>query len=169
MDAIWQTTFSSVFSGMKMFDFQLKFHWRFVPKDLINNIPALVQIMAWRRLGDKLLSEPIMVSLPTDICVARFQRVKVTSHERHGVTNHRYFGGFFYLFLLLSFLFRQRVELPIEKQRRLYLYSSATVYWHEGFTSFYIIAFIDYHIIRGAWPSLWTNLFYLHSKIICLL
>ena len=28
----------------------------------INNIPALVQIMAWRRPGDKQLSEPMMVS-----------------------------------------------------------------------------------------------------------
>ena len=37
----------------------------FVPKSLINNIPALVQIMAWRRLGDKPLSEPMMFSLPT--------------------------------------------------------------------------------------------------------
>ena len=34
---------------------------KFVPKGLINNIPALVQIMAWRRPGDKPLSEPIMV------------------------------------------------------------------------------------------------------------
>ena len=33
--------------------------------DLINNIPALVQIMAWRRPGDKPLSEPTMVGLPT--------------------------------------------------------------------------------------------------------
>ena len=29
-----------------------------VPKGPINNIPALVQIMAWRRIGDKPLSEP---------------------------------------------------------------------------------------------------------------
>ena len=36
---------------------------KFVPKVRINNIPALVQIMAWRRLGDKPLSEPMMVSL----------------------------------------------------------------------------------------------------------
>ena len=35
---------------------------KFVPKGLINNIPALVQIMAWRRPGDKPLSEPIMVT-----------------------------------------------------------------------------------------------------------
>ena len=28
--------------------------------DLINNIPALVQKMGWRRPGDKPLSEPMM-------------------------------------------------------------------------------------------------------------
>ena len=33
----------------------------FVPKGPIDNIPALVQIMAWRRPGDKPLSEPMMV------------------------------------------------------------------------------------------------------------
>ena len=35
---------------------------KFAPKILIDNIPALVQIMAWRRPGDKPLSEPMMVS-----------------------------------------------------------------------------------------------------------
>ena len=48
---------------------------RFVPKGPINNIPALVQIMAWRRPGDKPLSEAMMVSLLTHICVARPQWV----------------------------------------------------------------------------------------------
>ena len=48
----------------------------FVPKDPINNIQALVQIMAWRRPGDKPLSEPMMISLPTHICVTRPQWVK---------------------------------------------------------------------------------------------
>ena len=33
---------------------------KFIPKGPINNIPALVQIMAWRRTGDKPLSEPMM-------------------------------------------------------------------------------------------------------------
>ena len=46
---------------------------KFVPKGPINNIPALVQIMAWRRPGDKPLSEPMMVRLPTHICVNRPQ------------------------------------------------------------------------------------------------
>ena len=48
---------------------------KFVPEGQINNIPALVQIMAWRRPGDKPLSEPMMVSLLTHICVTRPQGV----------------------------------------------------------------------------------------------
>ena len=37
----------------------IKILLKFVPKGPIKNIPALVQIMAWRRPGDKPLSEPI--------------------------------------------------------------------------------------------------------------
>ena len=55
----------------------IKISLKFVPKGPINNIPALVQIMAWRRPGDKPLSEPMMVRLPTHICVTRPQWVKM--------------------------------------------------------------------------------------------
>ena len=48
---------------------------KFVPKGLINNIPALVLIMAWRRPGDKSLSEPMLVRSLTHICVTRPQWV----------------------------------------------------------------------------------------------
>ena len=58
----------------------IKISLRFVPKGPINNIPALIQIMAWRRSGDKPLSEPMMVKLPTRICVTRPQWVK--QHSR---------------------------------------------------------------------------------------
>ena len=51
----------------------IKISLKFVPKVPINNIPALVQIMAWCRPGDKPLSEPMMVSFPTHICVTRPQ------------------------------------------------------------------------------------------------
>ena len=44
---------------------------KFVPKGPINNNLALVQLMAWHRSGDKPLSEPMMVSLLTHICVTR--------------------------------------------------------------------------------------------------
>ena len=55
----------------------IKISLKFVPQGPINNIPALVQIIAWRRPGDKSLSEPMMVKLPTHICVTRPQWVKV--------------------------------------------------------------------------------------------
>ena len=53
----------------------IKIPLKFVLKGPINNIPALVKIMAWRRPGDKPLSEPMMVSLLTHICVTRPQWV----------------------------------------------------------------------------------------------
>ena len=33
---------------------------KFVPRSRIDNKPALVQIMAWRRTGDEPLSEPML-------------------------------------------------------------------------------------------------------------
>ena len=33
---------------------------KFVPRTQIDNTPALVQVMAWRRTGDKPLPEPMM-------------------------------------------------------------------------------------------------------------
>ena len=54
----------------------IKISLRFVPKVLIHNIPALVQIIAWRRPGDKPLSETMIFGLPTHICVTRPQWVR---------------------------------------------------------------------------------------------
>ena len=61
----------------------IKFSKKFVPKGLINNIPALVQIMAWHRPGAKPLSEPMLVSLLTHICVTPPQWVKVGKDILH--------------------------------------------------------------------------------------
>ena len=41
----------------------IKISVKLVPNGPINNIPALVQIMAWHRPGNKPLPEPMMVSL----------------------------------------------------------------------------------------------------------
>ena len=54
----------------------MKISLKSVARGPSNNAAAFVQIMAWRRSGDKLLSEPMMVSLPTHICVTRPQWVK---------------------------------------------------------------------------------------------
>ena len=52
---------------------------KFVSKGPINNIPALVQIMAWRRPGDKPSSKAMMVSLLMNIWVIRRQWVNMSS------------------------------------------------------------------------------------------
>ena len=53
----------------------IKISLKFVPGGTTNNIPSQVQIMAWRRPGDKPLSEPMMVSLLTHIYLTRTQGV----------------------------------------------------------------------------------------------
>ena len=53
----------------------IKISLKFVPKVPINNSPSLVQIMAWRRPGNKPLSKPMMGSLLTHICITRPQWV----------------------------------------------------------------------------------------------
>ena len=75
MDAISQTTFS----WMQKVWIPIEISLKFVPKDLINNIPALVQIMGWRRPGNKPLSESMMVSLLTHVCVTWPQWVNSVS------------------------------------------------------------------------------------------
>ena len=42
------------------FRISIKISLKFVPKDPIDK-SALVQVMAWRRTGDKLLPEPMMI------------------------------------------------------------------------------------------------------------
>ena len=70
MAAIFQWIFLNEITWISM-----KISLKFVPRGSINNIPALVHLMAWRRPGDKPLSEPMMVRLPTHICVTQPQWV----------------------------------------------------------------------------------------------
>ena len=72
MVAISQTTVPNTLLLKKCVDFDSNFT-EFFPKGSVDNIPELVQIMASRRPGDKPLSEPMMVRLPTRICVTRPQ------------------------------------------------------------------------------------------------
>ena len=59
-----------------------KLSLNFLPKSPVDNIPSLFQIMAWRRPGDKPLSEAMMVSLLTHMCNARPQWVNWL-HRKH--------------------------------------------------------------------------------------
>ena len=64
--------------------FPITISLKFVPTGVINNIPALVQIMAWRLPGDKPSSESIMVSSLTHI-------VSRGKMEHGGKMEHRVF------------------------------------------------------------------------------
>ena len=62
MAAISHTIFSDAFSWMKTLYFDDNFTPKFVPKSRIYSNPALVKIMIWREIGDKLLlSEPMLI------------------------------------------------------------------------------------------------------------
>ena len=100
---------------------------KFVPSCQINNIPALVQIMAWRRPGDKPLFEPMMVSLLTHTCVTRPQWVKWNIRKSK-------FGK-------LSMF----SEIPW-KGHPLWFQYSITMYFHEYYShllSYVSVAYID--------------------------
>ena len=60
MAVISQAIYWDVFSLNENIWISINISLKFVPKGWINNIPALVKIMAWRRSGDKLLCEPMM-------------------------------------------------------------------------------------------------------------
>ena len=77
----------------------------FVLKGPINNITALLQIMAWHRLGDQPLSETIMFRLPKQICGIRPQWVKwyaTTTDNASLLVRARYIFGFILSLSILS-------------------------------------------------------------------
>ena len=101
----------------------IKSSLKFVPKGPVDNNPSLVQIMAWRRIDGNPLSEPILTRFTTYaalggdeltefggdqlksgywsvttysvFCVMSTLNITVTSHELHGVSNHRPFACLF--------------------------------------------------------------------------
>ena len=76
----------------------IKISLKFVPKGPINKIPALLQIMAWRRPGDKPLSEPMMVRLLTHICVTRPQWVNTRMRVTFGICFKQHFDTRYLVF-----------------------------------------------------------------------
>ena len=63
----------------------INFSLKFILRVPIDNITALLQIIAWRRAGNKPLSEPMMASFPTQICVTRPQWVKLGDFLKNGI------------------------------------------------------------------------------------
>ena len=85
----------------------MKISLKFVPKGPINNMPTLFPIMAWHRPGVKPLSEPMMVSLLTHICVTRPQWVnQIAVDVSHGwiVTSQPFMVMSWFVYVLISVL-----------------------------------------------------------------
>ena len=92
-----------IFTFISLFLFSwisIKISLKFVPKGPINYIPSLIQIMPWRRPGDKPLSEPVMVRWLIHIWVSRpeWLMTQKESHDEtqsHGntfhITGHRWY------------------------------------------------------------------------------
>ena len=133
----------------------LQISLRFVPKGPINNMLALVQIMAcrlvimaWRRPGDKPLSGPMMVRSLTHTCVPWPQWVNLqngdtssTGHicfsssvpARAFLSVHKYFHD------PLEYFASDRCQLDIELRRTHPIVSARyTSYMYHGF-AIYIV------------------------------
>ena len=76
VDDVSQTTFSNAFFFNENYCILMKISLKYVRNGPIDNYPTLVQIIAWRRPGEKPLSQPMMDSLLMHICVTRPQWVK---------------------------------------------------------------------------------------------
>ena len=78
---------------------------KFVPKGPIDNNPALVQIMAWHRPGDKPLSEPMIVRLPTHVCLNEL----INWHSAQSAERINCFLGFDYIGAMTSKDYFQKI------------------------------------------------------------
>ena len=116
----------------------IKISLKFVPKGSIENIPALVQIMAWRRPGDKPLSELMMVNLLTHICVTRPQWVNILRLEQRGLhfienilkcTFWQKIGIFGSKFHLILFLWVQLIISKLRSGKGLALNTWQVINW----------------------------------------
>ena len=97
----------------------IKISLKFVLKCPIDNIPALVYIMAWWRSGDKPLSEPMMISLLMHICVTRPQWINILYQYSKSCEISR--------FLAICRLFSETVfeifNSPKEHKNHVYIFS----------------------------------------------
>ena len=70
-----------------------KFDWNFInvcPKGPINNTPASLQMIPWRQLGNRPLTEPMVVRLPKHVWLTRPQWIKT---EAHGTMSNKNLNG----------------------------------------------------------------------------
>ena len=148
----------------------IKISLNFVPRGPINNIPALVQIMAGSRPGDKPLSEPMVVCLLMHICVTRPQWVNGTNiHCQYGLMltdmfqSWRIFmGRIIYKAQLGGTLLDHEIHTIIPSN--MVSISQLSYGWHTGYVIVidYCVVIISHGLAAwcsdcGCFDSLWPN------------
>ena len=101
----------------------IKISLKFVHMGPINNIPSLVQIMDWRRPGDKPLFEPMMVRLLTHVCVTRPQWVKEYTSAVRDLMNFFVLVRYLLIAILSSFTFQRHARILWHGQDIIILWS----------------------------------------------
>ena len=101
---------------------EIEFSLKFVPLGPINNIPAWVQIMAWRRPRDKPLSEQMLVRSLTHICVIRPQWVK--SMAWNNINTLIFWGLLWKQFFIGVWCIHKHIQIWISKLTCIFLYRS---------------------------------------------
>ena len=101
--------FKSIFLNEHM-QISIKISQKFVPNGPINNIPALVYIMAWCRSGDNPLSEPMLASLLTRICVTQWVRYQSNDCWCSGVAKLGYHLSQHQLWMINVFLLVEKED-----------------------------------------------------------
>ena len=102
----------------------IKISLKFVPEGPVNNISALVQIMAWRRPGDKSFSETILVRSLMLICITRPQWVNETNADFLPVGLYNYIQ---WSYNKNTFLSQNKFESVVCKMKAILLWTVATI------------------------------------------
>ena len=90
MAVVLLTTFSDIFIFNEALGISFEIPLKFVPEGPVDNIPALVQMMACHWPGNRPLSEPMVVSSLTHICVTQPWWVKLASGGPGGCFKNTY-------------------------------------------------------------------------------
>ena len=136
---------------------------KFVPRVRINNIPALVQIMAWRWPGDKPLSEPMMVRFPAHICITWPQWVNMVFNLVWKIPplTLKQLGYVFLNIISFSNIVPSKCNISIWTAPIQWMFNQHSGYWWPGFSPRASVAIVmgTHPWVCSTWyiPNLWVK------------
>ena len=141
----------------------IKYSLKFVPKVRINNIPALVQIMAWRWPGDKPLSEPMMVRFPAHICITWPQWVNMVFNLVWKIPplTLKQLGYVFRNIISFSNIVPSKCNISVWTAPIQWMFNQHSGYWWPGFSPRASVAIVmgTHPWVCSTWyiPNLWVK------------